>query len=249
MKQLILSTLALLLAISVMGQKEGTIQYVRVTQLSFEAPEGMEAMFKNMPKEQSTDKVLLFSGKQSIYQNPDDKVGKDNMVTVGDDDMQMSFDFQEPDEKYFIDLDIKESVHQTEFMGKQFLIKGTPKKVDWKLGKGKKKIVDYICMEATTMIEDTITVTAWFTPQIPVSIGPNGFGGLPGMILQIERDNGEQITTATSIELSTPKMELIMAPTKGKKVKKEQFDKIVKEKMAEMEAQHSGGGVFIDIRH
>lgn len=243
MKHLLLSTLAIMLTVSVFAQKQGTIKYVRVTQLSFEAPEGMEEMFKNMPKERSSDKVLLYTGKKSIYQNPEDKIGNDdNEVNLESDGMQIKMNFQEPEEKLFMDLESSTMLHQQDFMGKQFLVQGPPRKIDWKLGKGKKKIADYICMEATTMVEDTIAVTAWFTPQIPVSIGPDGYGGLPGMILQIDRADGEQLITATHVDLATPNMELIVAPEKGKKLSQEQFEKIVEEKMKEMNAQHSGGG-------
>ena len=251
MKQLLLSTLAIILTLSLSAQKEGTINYVRVTQLKIEAPKGMEEMFKNMPKEQSSEKVLLYSGKKSIYMNPDDKIGNDdNVVNLGDDNMQIKIDFQEPEEKLYLDLESSTSLHQQEFMGKQFLVNGEPRKMDWKLGKGKKKIADYICMEATTMVEDTIAVTAWFTPQIPVSIGPNGYGGLPGMILQIDRANGEQIITATDVDMEAPNMELIVEPTKGKKISEDQYEKVVAEKMAEMKATRSAGGgaTFIEIR-
>ena len=243
MKHLLLSTLAILLSVSVYAQKEGTIKYVRVTQLSFEAPEGMEEMFKNMPKERTSDKVLLYTSKKSIYQNPDDKIGNDdNMIQLEEEGMQIKMDFKEPEEKLYTDLESSIILHQQEFMGKQFLVQGSPLKIDWKLGKGKKKIADYICMEATTTVEDTIAVTAWFTPQIPVSIGPDGYGGLPGMILQIDRANGEQLITATSVELAAPNMEYIVAPEKGKKLSQKQFDKIVVEKMKELNAQRSAGG-------
>jgi len=250
MKHLLLFIITLCLSLTAYGQKEGTIQYVRVTQLSFDAPEGMEDMFKNMPKEQSSEKVLLYSGKKSIYQNPDDKIGSDdNMINLGDDEMSIQIDFNEPDEKFYMDLDSDLTLHQQEFFNKQFLVKGSPTKIDWKLGKGKKKIAGYICMEATTMVEDTIPMTAWFTPQIPVSIGPKGYGGLPGMILQIDRNKGDQIITASHVDLSPPALELITPPTKGKKVSKEQYENIVADKMAEMKAQTTGGGAtFIEIR-
>ena len=32
---------------------------------------------------------------------------------------------------------------------------------------------------------------AWFTPSIPISAGPNLFGGLPGLILELRSTDGE----------------------------------------------------------
>lgn len=250
MKQLLLSSLILLLAFTIHAQIEGTIKYVQVTQLDFEAPEGMEEMFKNMPKEQTNEKVLIFSGKQSIYQNPDDKIGNDdNVVNLESEGMSMTFDFQQPDEKLYMDLDARKTLDQKDFMGKQFLVEGSPRKIDWKLGKGKKKIAGHICIEATTMESDTIPVTAWFSPKIKSSIGPDGYGGLPGMILQIDKSNGDHLITATEVNLNKPNMDLISAPTKGKKISQEKYEQVVAEKLAEMKAQTSGSGsTFIEIR-
>ena len=31
-------------------------------------------------------------------------------------------------------------------------------------------------------------MSAWFTPEIPVSTGPSMYGGLPGLILEINDD-------------------------------------------------------------
>ena len=56
-----------------------------------------------------------------------------------------------------------------------------------------KKIDNYTCYKATT--EYVVTnpkgtfkhpVVAWFCPEIPISHGPNGYGGLPGLILEIQ---------------------------------------------------------------
>ncbi len=36
---------------------------------------------------------------------------------------------------------------------------------------------------------DTMRIVAWYTPQVPVAFGPDVFGGLPGLILEL--DDGE----------------------------------------------------------
>ena len=72
---------------------------------------------------------------------------------------------------------------QKNFMGKDFLIKDTLKKQKWKIVMEQKVIKGYPCMKAVT--EDTLyKVEVWFTSQIPVSSGPKGLYGLPGLILE-----------------------------------------------------------------
>ncbi len=42
-------------------------------------------------------------------------------------------------------------------------------------------------------------VTAWFTPNIPASHGPSGYGGLPGIILHLSTDKYEFAATEIRI--------------------------------------------------
>ena len=37
-----------------------------------------------------------------------------------------------------------------------------------------------------------ITISAWYTPQIPVSAGPGNYHGLPGLILEVN-DGSETV--------------------------------------------------------
>ncbi|NIF05073.1 GLPGLI family protein [Chryseobacterium sp. Tr-659] len=58
----------------------------------------------------------------------------------------------------------------------------------WTMSSGeKKKILGYECNKATTLYKGR-DYTAWYTDQIPINNGPYVFGGLPGLILEIEDD-------------------------------------------------------------
>ena len=83
---------------------------------------------------------------------------------------------------------------------------------------------------------------AWFTPMIPVPSGPNQYNGLPGMILHMDFDDGIRQITAVDIVLKDLEKDLIVKPTKGKKVSEEEFDKIREEKIKEMEEEFGGRG-------
>ena len=88
-----------------------------------------------------------------------------------------------------------------------------------------------------------IVVTAWYTPQIPVSNGPGEFWGLPGLILEI--NSGRTTILCTEIVLNPSEKEEIKAPTKGKKITRKEYTATVKKKMEEMREMfrnRRGGG-------
>lgn len=75
-------------------------------------------------------------------------------------------------------------------------------------------------------------VTAWYTPQIPVSQGPGPYWGLPGLILEI--NDGRTTILCNSITLNLEDKTVLEAPSKGKKVDQATYNKIWTEKMSEM---------------
>jgi GLPGLI family protein len=89
-------------------------------------------------------------------------------------------------------------------------------------------------------IPEEIEVTAWFTPQIPVSNGPGEYAGLPGLILEL---NVYRTTLLCSKIVMNPKdSEKIEPPKKGKEVTREEYVKIVKEKTDEIRENFRGRG-------
>jgi len=77
-----------------------------------------------------------------------------------------------------------------------------------------------------------VTVTAWYTPQIPVNQGPGEYWGLPGLILEVSE--GDTTILCSKIVLNPGEKEDIKAPSKGKKVTKAEYTKIINTKMIEM---------------
>ena len=148
--------------------------------------------------------------------------------------------------KIYYDLEKNKSVQQIEFMTRKFLITGRIEKKAWKLKNKMVKILDYTCMCAEMKKDDDI-ITAWFTTEIPVSIGPAMYSGLPGIILAIDI-NGETAFLATSIDLNTPKENTLKKPDEGKKITQEKFSKIMAEKVQEFKETRVRKGI-IGRRH
>ena len=81
--------------------------------------------------------------------------------------------------------------------------------------------------------------TAWFTPEIPVSTGPSLFGGLPGLILEV---NADRLTMLCTKVVLNPKDKIkIKEPNKGKEVTMLEYEKIAADKAEEMRNQWRGG--------
>jgi GLPGLI family protein len=93
-------------------------------------------------------------------------------------------------------------------------------------------------------MDDDKEIIAWFTPRIPVSIGPNDLFGLPGLVLLAEYPKLSRAIIAESITALAPDFTFSI-PKEGKKVKKAEFDKIKAEKDKEMKM--NGGGATIKI--
>jgi GLPGLI family protein len=105
----------------------------------------------------------------------------------------------------------------------------------------------FICQEAVHS-DSLRSIRVWFTSSIPVSSGPAGYGGLPGMIIQVDINNGKRVITATRIDpLTNP--EVLVKPKEGKKVTTAEYKKIVDDKMKEMGDDHGEGTNHVIIRY
>ena len=136
-------------------------------------------------------------------------------------------------------------VKQSDLLGKEFLIQDSLNTLGWQLQNETKNIGTYTCFKATLEREvesdydstkETQIVTAWYTPQIPVSNGPEEFQGLPGLILELSYDS--QTILCSKILLNPEKQIKIKEPTNGDVVSQSEYDAIMIKKMKEMESQY-----------
>jgi GLPGLI family protein len=96
-------------------------------------------------------------------------------------------------------------------------------------------------------IQDTSNIVAWFTSDIPVSAGPGEYQGqLPGLILEMDVNNGRQTYIATGISEKAD-VALIKEPTGKKHYTPDEFKKEREKMMKEMEHNNQGGNRQIRI--
>ena len=70
---------------------------------------------------------------------------------------------------------------------------------NWKLVNEFKTIGGYRCQKATYIGSGGDEVTAWFTEEIPFSMGPFPLSGLPGLIMEYHNPKSKRFFTATTI--------------------------------------------------
>jgi len=85
-----------------------------------------------------------------------------------------------------------------------------------------------------------VIVTAWYTPQIPVSAGPADYHGLPGLILEVQAD--KTVMLCTKIVMNPKDKETIDKPEKGEIVTRDEYNQIMKDKIQEMSEMYGGRG-------
>lgn len=105
-------------------------------------------------------------------------------------------------------------------------------KIEWKLLNETKQIDNYICYKAiyvekfkNRIGEDRErTITAWYCPELQFPYGPLDFNGLPGLILELEKNGNKYVVKNIQLEkeMSVPKL-------KGKIITEEEYIKKLKE--------------------
>ncbi|MBK9985394.1 MAG: GLPGLI family protein [Saprospiraceae bacterium] len=234
------------------AQGSGRITYEEKMNLHKNLPPDRQEMKDMIPEFNTSMFSLTFNGDESIYQPQ--KESEESEVTSNSGGNQMQMRFGRENRIVYKNLALDTMIESREFMQKQFLIVGatTPRK--WKIGKNQKEILGHKCMEADFRLDSATSMVVWFAPEIQVSNGPSDYQGLPGLILGVDINDGLRMITATEIKLADVDTSVIIAPTKGKEVTSEEFEKIRKEKMKEMHMNNPGGGpggpgTMIMIRH
>lgn len=94
---------------------------------------------------------------------------------------------------------------------KPFLVKDSMNIFSWSINQNKKEILGYSCQEATTYYRGR-DYTAYFTTDIPFQAGPWKFYGLPGLILEVESNDGVIKLNANRINIKKGEIEEIENP-------------------------------------
>ena len=206
----------------------------------------MKAFFDRLPKKGKSFYDLSFNENGSFYEeslSENEPPPRHMQWILG----RMSYGKPPKAEikKVFTDVKKNKKIETYEFMTRNFMVESDLTNFSWKINNKMKKVGDYVCLGAEIKEGDD-HIIAWFTSQIPISIGPLLYRGLPGAILAIEK-NEKIIILAKNIDLTN--LDGVVKPEAGKKYTKEKFGKVIAEKteeflktQADRASGASGGG-------
>lgn len=114
---------------------------------------------------------------------------------------------------------------------KIYLVTSKASEITWKITKETKIIGNYNCVKAEGNIEShsltkglhTKILTAWFCPEIPIKLGPKGYGGLPGLIMELKEGKLTYYVKTLNFNFDDVQINI---PAKGKVISKEDFFKL-----------------------
>ena len=99
---------------------------------------------------------------------------------------------------------------------------------NWILTNDTKQIDNYKCYKATlthSVKSRKGNVTAWYCPEIPYSFGPKGYGGLPGLIVELIDKRG--VIGLKTLSLNVPIDEKVLDIKGEEEISSEEYQKLV----------------------
>jgi len=207
------------------GKTEGFVQYERttfwvnimsrLTYLSAEEKDRIKLTWGSTDEGWKQKMTLAFNESQSLY-------------AYGEDNAEQGWSGRK--ETFFLTKNFA-SEHSTDYidmLGKTYIVDDTLHTPTWKILNQIKEVAGFICMKAETV--DTVKnqkITAWFAQDIPVMAGPERYFGLPGLILELDINDGDVVITASKVEFKKLTNEFNLKKIKGKKISDAEYTKII----------------------
>ena len=203
-----------LLTNTLVSGQEGTITFNRkyhwvnivskMPYLSLEEKDRIKLTWGNDSENKGEDFILTFNKEGSTY------IRKEKTENYG-------YSWDEEEDIFIRDQKSKKTKDIRILLGKKYIIEDDIPKLKWKILNELKDIEGYVCMKAET--KDTVNnviIHAWFTDKIPVMSGPEGFSGLPGMILALDFNDDDVNIVVTKVDMAPQKPVVLPIPKKIK---------------------------------
>nr|WP_121272205.1 GLPGLI family protein [Pedobacter schmidteae] len=118
----------------------------------------------------------------------------------------------------YTDYSKNRRVIKRNIMDDEYLLGDTIPQVNWKIMHDVRNIAGFECRKAIGVIYDTVYVVAFYSDEILLRGGPEGFGGLPGTILGLAIPRYNSTWFATKVDGFENHQSEIIPPKNGKKI-------------------------------
>jgi GLPGLI family protein len=221
--------------------KEGRVVYERKINMHRRLE---DPAMKSMIPEFTTSKVeLLFSSDESLWRNireeediRDEAGGQSNGPVI-------RMRFGSGDDQTYKNYATEKMIRQQELGPKKYLIEDSFPHQSWKLETDTQTISGHLCKKATTKGQQGNAIIAWYAEDLQCSSGPETYGGLPGLILQLDSNEAELVFTAIEIDTKGFDKKVVQAPADGKKISRAAYKKMMEDQFG----SESGGRPTIRI--
>ena len=218
------------------------------------APEQMAQIQASLKKQMEQNYVLSFNQTESTWKKEESLGGGPATASAGGAVFMVATSGE--GSMLYKNIADQSYVQEREVMGKEYLIQEKSEPFEWELSGETKKVGNYTVQKAsftkivdskrfstgmTEMenVKDTLQVTVWFTPEIPVSHGPENYFGLPGLILEVQNQGRTLICEKIELNPSAEPV-VIERPSKGKEISLDEFKKMEEEGMKQMMNRYQG---------
>ena len=229
------------------------------------APEQMAQIQASLKKQMEQNYVLSFNQTESTWKKEESLGGGPATASSGGAVFMVASSGE--GSTLYKNIADQTYLEDHEMMEKAYLVKDNLTPEEWELSGETKKVGNYTAQKAsftkivdsrqfstgmTEMenVKDTLQITVWFTPEIPVSHGPENYFGLPGLILEVQNQGRTLICEKIELNPSSDPV-VIERPSKGKEITLAEFKKIQEEGMKQMMNRYQGkpgSGAQIQIR-
>ena len=245
--------------------KQGKVVYERTIKMQFRGNLPPE-LAANMPKERKDKFELAFANGQSLWESIPDMEENNETGDAGNGNFRV-MRFGGGDDLTYHNFETGKSVQVRELNAKNYIVEDSIQKLNWKLLEEAKTILGHKVQLARAerhamrsvmtmengemkrqMIPDTTVIDAWIAMDIPVPAGPEFQGQLPGLIMELNINNGQIVYTAIEIsEKMNPST--IKEPRGGKHITAAEFNKERDKTFEEMQRNMPPGRQMQIVTH
>ncbi len=226
------------------SQNNGIVTYKKENLKQFSKHEKFQKMKKERPEFYKTVS-LIFENMEIILQDLEFDLKFNNNESFFKDKEFLELETNkfygaalgpEGDAEYYTNIKENKHLEYRETFGEKFIISNP--KIKWELTSESKKVGKYLCYKATTTkinrsstgkISEA-TIEAWYCPELNIPFRPIGYGGLPGLIIELTYLNSKFYVH--EINLNPSKEIIIKEPSKGKRVTQEEMSQMYKDAMS-----------------